>query len=320
VFVLKIGIILFSDVEELDFAGPYEVFSYIQKVGREAEVFTVSEDGMPLRCANGLKVEPDYDFARAPQPDWLLIPGGQGRRREMHNPAMLRYVQDVAATAEVVASVCTGAFILAAAGLIRQGPATTYHLALEELRQFAPGLTVTGSRVEQQGHIYMAAGVSAGIDLALELCDRLEPGLGRRVAEKIEYHPAYSPPQVSGVTPVMGQMCVGLEQFLQYAPRDLGGIDSAGLRERLQSANAPLIVDVREAEEVKSGMIEGAMHIPLRSLPSFADRLPQDRETEIVTVCRSGHRSAYAALYLRALGYRNVLNLEYGMLGWQSQK
>lgn len=314
---MKIMIILFTDVEELDFAGPYEVFSYISKVGGQADVFTVSEDGKPLRCANGLKVEPDYSFDTAPAADWIVIPGGNGRRREMHNPAMLDFVRKASQNADVVSSVCTGAFILAAAGLVTKGRATTYHLALDELREFAPELQVTGSRLEQQGNVFMAAGVSAGIDMALQLCDRLEPGLGRLVAEKIEYNPAYSATPVPGVSSVMGQMCVGLEQFLQGAPHELGGIDSKELKQRLQTAQPPLVVDVREADELRSGFIEGALHIPLRRLPHEAKSLPADRQTPIVTVCRSGHRSAYAALYLRALGYSNVLNLEQGMLGWQ---
>ena len=316
---MKIMIVIFPDVEELDFVGPYEVFSFLNKVGQEVSVFTVSQEGTPLRCANGLRVEPDYSFATAPQADWLIIPGGQGRHKEMHNPVMLDFVTRAAKEAAIIASVCTGAFILANAGLLSQGRATTYHLALDELQALKPELNVTGERIEQQGNVYMAAGVSAGIDLALHLCDRLKPGLGRQVAEKIEYTPPQEPPSVAGVSAVMGQMCTGLEHFLQQSPHDVGTIDGKQLHERLQADPAPVVVDVREAEELRQGFIASAIHIPLRSLPNEAVRLPQDRETEIVTVCRSGSRSAYAALYLRALGYRNVLNLEYGMLGWHQE-
>lgn len=189
---MNIMIVLFPDVEELDFAGPYEVFSYLRKVGCEADVFTAGADGGVVRCANGLRVIPDYSFAEAPRADWIVVPGGQGRRQEVNNPVMVDFIKRRAAEADVVASVCTGAFILAAAGILQEGRATTYHLALEELQAFAPQLNVTGERIEQQGNVFTAAGVSAGIDLALHLCDRLEPGLGRKVAEKIEYNPAYT--------------------------------------------------------------------------------------------------------------------------------
>ncbi|MCW3490534.1 DJ-1/PfpI family protein [Dethiobacter alkaliphilus] len=316
---MKIMIVIFPEVEELDFVGPYEVFSFLSKVGEDVSVYTVSQDGKAVRCANGLKVEPDYSFADAPQAHWLVIPGGQGRHREMHNPAMLDFVRQAANHAEIIASVCTGAFILANAGLLQKGRATTYHLALEELQKLKPELDVTGNRMERQGNVYMAAGVSAGIDLALQLCDKIKPGLGRQVAEKIEYAPVQVQSPAPQVSSVMGQMCLGLEHFLQQSPHKLGTMDSGELSKRLQAKEPPLVLDVREKEELPGGYIKGAMHIPLRSLPQEAKRLPGDREREIVTVCRSGARSAYAALYLRALGYRNIYNLEYGMLGWQQE-
>ena len=137
------------------------------------------------------------------------------------------------------------------------------------------------------------------------------------MAKKIEYNPAYT--TVPGVSNVMGQMCNALEQYLHHGPRDMYAVDSTGLQQMQQTKNPPLVVDVREAEELLGGMIPGAVHFPLRRLPEDAGKLPDDRETPIVTVCRSGTRSAYAALYLRALGYRNVLNLEYGMKGWQQE-
>ena len=315
--LMKIMIVIFSDVEELDFVGPYEVFSYLSKVGtvsKDVSVFTASEDGAEVVCANGLRVLPHYSFATVPTADWIIIPGGHGRNREMHNPAMLAFVQQAAKQAQIVASVCTGAFILAAAGLLKPGKATTYHLALAELKAFAPELDVTGSRLEKQDNVYMAAGVSAGIDMALELCDLIEPGLGKLVAEKIEYNPAYT--ALQSVSNVMGQMCSALEQYLHHGPRDMYAVDGNELQQMQQAEKPPLVVDVREAEELLSGMIPGAIHIPLRRLPEEAGSLPADRETPIVTTCRSGNRSAYAAMYLRALGYRNVLNLEYGMTGW----
>lgn len=185
---MNIAVLLFNDVEELDFAGPFEVFAYMNKVGEQVNVYTVSEDGQEVRCANGLYVRPHYSFKTAPAADILLVPGGQGRKREMSNSAVLAYIRQAAAHARYIASVCTGAFILAAAGLFPEGAgATTHHLALEELKETFPFLFVTGERIMRHGNIYTAGGVSAGIDLALVLADRLKPGLGQKIAERIEY-------------------------------------------------------------------------------------------------------------------------------------
>ncbi len=184
---MNIMIVLFNEVEELDFVGPYEALSYAKKLGHDVNVYTASEDGEVVCCANGLRVLPHYSFSSAPQADWLIVPGGQGRKREMYNPAMLEFVAKAAGKAEAVASVCTGAFILVAAGVLTEGKATTYHLALEELKNYAPGLFVIGERMVRHGKVYSAGGVSAGIDLALQLADRIEPGLGNKIAGKIEY-------------------------------------------------------------------------------------------------------------------------------------
>src|SRR3954469_13019785 len=108
-----VAIVLFDDVEELDFAGPWEVFAYLNNRRPElCEVFTVSERGGEIRFAKGLRVIADHSFATAPAADVYVIPGGNGRKRESHNPAMLDFVRAAAARAELMTSVCTGAFIL----------------------------------------------------------------------------------------------------------------------------------------------------------------------------------------------------------------
>lgn len=208
---MNIAVLLFNDVEELDFAGPYEVFSYMNKIGEQAEVYTVSEDGKEIRCANGLCVRPHYSFQTAPRADILIVPGGQGRKREMHNPAVLGFVRQAAVGARYVASVCTGAFILAAAGLFPEGAGvTTYHLALEELKSTYPRLFVTGERIMRYQNIYTAGGVSAGIDMALMLADQLKPGLGRRIAERIEYERRGTTPPTEKIIDGGSKMRIGV--------------------------------------------------------------------------------------------------------------
>src|SRR5215207_9355357 len=107
------GIVLFPGVEELDFAGPWEIFSYLAHLRRDAcSVFTVSEHGGEVSCAKGLRVLAGCTFENAPAADILIVPGGIGTRREVDNPRTIEFLSRAARDAEVVASVCTGAFLL----------------------------------------------------------------------------------------------------------------------------------------------------------------------------------------------------------------
>ncbi len=126
----------------------------------------------------------------------------------------------------------------------------------------------------------------------------------------------YSPPQTS---PLMQDFCFHLESFIRESPSDFNAVSSTELFRELSENSLLKVIDVREPQElVKDGYIKGALPVPLRQLPQNIKALPADRETPLVTVCRSGSRSAYAAMYLRAFGYRNVRNLEGGMLSWIS--
>src|SRR5262249_48047687 len=110
--VRMIGILLFDHVEELDFVGPWEVFSFLRALDPETcTVFTVSERGGEVRCAKGLRVLADHSFRDAPEIDVLVVPGGMGTQTEVDNLALIEFIQRVAERAEVVASVCTGAFL-----------------------------------------------------------------------------------------------------------------------------------------------------------------------------------------------------------------
>ena len=187
----NIAILLFDDVEELDFGGPWEVFAYLRAQRPElCGVYTVSERGGEVRCAKGLRVIADHSFESAPKPDVLIVPGGHGRRREVNNPRTIDFIRAGAARAEVTASVCTGAFLLEKAGLLTGHKATTYWAAMDELRGLGTVRVVEGRWVED-GNVITAAGVSAGIDMSLYLAGRFwGPEVARFVQKGIEYFPA----------------------------------------------------------------------------------------------------------------------------------
>jgi transcriptional regulator GlxA family with amidase domain len=178
----SVGILVFQDVEVLDFCGPFEVFSV---TGRQIapgsfSVFTVGNVPGPLLARNGLSVNPEYGLADAPPIDLLLIPGGQGTRPLLHDASLIDWIGQRAAKAELVLSVCTGALLLAKAGLLAGLSATTHHAALELLREIAPGTTVRDDvRFVDNGPVITSAGVAAGIDMSFHVVDRL---LGRETA------------------------------------------------------------------------------------------------------------------------------------------
>jgi len=186
-----VAVVLFDEVEVLDFAGPFEVFSVC---GRRSQldpfdVFTVSERGQTIRARNGLVVTPLHSFASAPRPDILLVPGGFGTRREMKNPVMLEWVAAQGAACEYLLSVCTGALVLACAGLLDGLAATTHHLAFNELRAVAPHTGIReGARIVDNGRVILSSGVSAGIDMSLHVVARLlGEDLALETARYMEY-------------------------------------------------------------------------------------------------------------------------------------
>jgi transcriptional regulator GlxA family with amidase domain len=166
----------------LDFCGPFEVFSV---AGRQIapgsfDVVTIGRSLHPIAARNGLSVNPKTTLTDAPAIDLLLIPGGQGTRPLMHDTQVIGWIRETAPTAELVLSVCTGALLLAKAGLLDGLSATTHHLALDLLRQSAPRATVLDeARIVDNGRIITSAGVAAGIDMSFHVLARL---LGRDVA------------------------------------------------------------------------------------------------------------------------------------------
>ncbi|CAM2068261.1 DJ-1/PfpI family protein [Sulfidibacter corallicola] len=186
----KVGILIFEDVELLDFAGPYEVFSIAGTLGRGllARPLTIA-DRAPVRTSNGLIVQPDYLLDEAPHFDILLIPGGNGTRRELHNEATLDWIRSAAEEAEFLLSVCTGSLLIAKAGLAKNKRLTTHASAFDELRAIATeSQIIEGARVVDNGDLIVSAGISAGIDMAFYFLQR-EFGhpLATDVALQMEY-------------------------------------------------------------------------------------------------------------------------------------
>ncbi len=173
----NVAILIFGDVEVLDFCGPFEVFG-VTGTRDQGElpfhVYTVAEKAGPVLARNGLSVNPGFTFADCPPPDLLLVPGGRGTRREIHNEVLVNWVKAQAGRVELLLSVCTGALILAQAGLLEGLSATTHFLAFDELKALAPNTTLCpGERYVDNGKIVLSAGVSAGIDMALYVVGRL---------------------------------------------------------------------------------------------------------------------------------------------------
>src|SRR5260221_3291962 len=183
-------ILLFPDVEVLDFAGPFEVFSVAAQSAEPAafSVLTVA-DQPQIRAVGGLQVVPDHRLETCPQADLLLIPGGNGSRRAMRDQRLLDWVAGQAAGAEITASICTGALLLGHLGLLDGLTATTHWCALDLLQEIAPKAVVRpNARFIDNGKIVTSAGISAGIDMSLHLVERLcGAELAAMVAREMEY-------------------------------------------------------------------------------------------------------------------------------------
>ena len=184
----NVGIYLFNKVELLDFAGPYEVFSTAAELNdrKQFRVFTISEDGGAIKSVNGLIVIPDYSFSNHPKIDILIIPGGEGTKAEIKKKKVMEWIERTYASADVMATVCSGARIPAVLGLLDGLEATTHHSVIDDVKRLAPEVTIDHSkRFVDNGKIMTSGGISAGIDLSLHIVKKL---CGEKVAEKtMEY-------------------------------------------------------------------------------------------------------------------------------------
>jgi len=185
------GILLFDEVEELDFVGPWEVFGSVRLTGHDTRVVSIAEKDGPVRCANGLRVVPDHTFATAPDLDVVLVPGGMGTRTEIENPVLIKWLRQAGSRCSWVTSVCTGSYLLHGAGFTKGRRITTHWAFVETLREAAQDATVLDDRrFVDDGNVVTAAGVSAGIDMALWLVGQVWDVETARATQRImQYEP-----------------------------------------------------------------------------------------------------------------------------------
>ena len=187
----QVSLLVFDEAEVLDVAGPYEVFTVAgRRHGLDPfRVALVAEGAGPVTLRNGFTVRPQYTIRTAPPADVLIVPGGFGTRRELHNAPLIDWLRREAGGAELVLSVCTGALLLGKAGLLDGLDVTTHHSAFDLLREVAPLARLReGERFLDNGRIVVAAGVSAGLDMALHVVERL---LGSELAEEAAAYMEY---------------------------------------------------------------------------------------------------------------------------------
>ena len=191
-----VGILIFPDVEVLDFTGPFEVFSVTrldEKRRRDEpspfEVKLVAEQGELIVASGGLRVIPDYDFDNCPSLDILVVPGGWGTRKEINNDRLIDWIATRGNEVETLTSVCTGSLLLGRAGLLEGLRATTHWRSLDWMRESFPTVTVESNlHVVEAGRVLSSAGISAGIDMALRVVARCYgEGVARATARHMEY-------------------------------------------------------------------------------------------------------------------------------------
>lgn len=193
--VRAVGILVFDEVEVLDFCGPFEVFSVARPEGSDADdarlfdVCTIAEQVRTIHCRGNLLVQPHYSIADHPPLDMLVVPGGRGTRRERFNTPLLDWIAAQNRQVVLTTSVCTGAFLLAERNILDQRRATTHWASVEWMRQTYPAVQVLDdARVVDEGHVITSAGISAGIDMALHVVARLHGiGVARWTARRMEY-------------------------------------------------------------------------------------------------------------------------------------
>jgi len=192
----SVGILIFPDVEVLDFAGPFEVFS-VTRLNEERrrdepspfDVKLIAENGQPITASGGLRVLPDFHFDNCPSLDILVVPGGWGTRKEIENEHLIAWIEKQGKQVKTLTSVCTGSMLLGRAGLLEGLRATTHWRALDWMRDaFATVRVVSDLHVVEDGRVFTSAGISAGIDMALRVVARYYgEAVARATARHMEY-------------------------------------------------------------------------------------------------------------------------------------
>lgn len=188
---MNIGIYIYEDAEVLDFSGPFEVFSTANRLSSDKDhfnVFLISQKNEPVMARGGYSINPHYDFSSHPEVDTLIVVGGV-HTKELNKKDVIKWVANTAEKANIVASVCTGAFILAKAGLLSGLNVTTHWEDIQDLRDSYPALSVLESvRWVDEGKFVTSGGISAGIDMSLHLVSRVSGiGLAEKTAKQMEF-------------------------------------------------------------------------------------------------------------------------------------
>ena len=191
-----VGILVFPDVEVLDFAGPFEVFS-VTRLNEESrreesspfDVKLIAERTEPIIASGGLRIIPDYDFDNCPPFQILVVPGGWGTRKEINNDRLIQWIAARGSEVDTLTSVCTGSMLLGRAGLLDGLRATTHWRSLDSMREAFPRVTVESQmHVVEQGRVFTSAGISAGIDMALQVVAHYHGNtVARATARQMEY-------------------------------------------------------------------------------------------------------------------------------------
>lgn len=189
----NIGILLFNEVEVLDFAGPFEVFSLAEHPATQEKAFkvhTISQNGQIIHARNGLQVLAEYSFNNHPNLDYLIIPGGYGAEAiEIHNKAVIDWLTSQSKEVKMIASVCTGAFLLAEAGILENKKATTHWMDIERLEADYPEIAVQrNQKYVDEGKVITSGGISAGIHMSLYLVSKIiSKQVAIDTAKRMEY-------------------------------------------------------------------------------------------------------------------------------------
>ncbi|MFF2886186.1 GNAT family N-acetyltransferase [Paenibacillus sp. NPDC057967] len=223
----QVAVLMYEGVDTLDLAGPFDVFAVASNWGQDFYVYTAALEKRECRSISGITLVPSYSAEDCPRPDILIVPGGWGARTEMHNGAMTDWIRSLSKQAELTISVCTGALLLAKAGLLDGLSATTNSRAMNLLRESVPASTriVEGVRYVDNGNIILSAGVTAGIDAALHAVARLA-GEERALdtAAKLEYlwnreAPVLNAPSSRAIRRATAEDAVKLRGLLEGAAR-----------------------------------------------------------------------------------------------------
>lgn len=198
----KLGILIYENVQPMDFIGPWEVLSFWRDVLKAPiDMYLISEHGGEVKCDDHITIKDTCAFDQTPPLDYFIVAGGRGRRKEVHNEKLIAFIQKQARNSKYILSVCTGMFLLHKAGLLEGKSVTTYWRAIPEMETFKD-VKVVGDRVVKNGNLWLAGGISSGIDLAFELIAAVN---GKEAAGKVQLLFEYFPRDTVFCTPDMIQ-------------------------------------------------------------------------------------------------------------------